>query len=180
MSKAERSVWNGMKKRCLDPANDSYKYYGGRGIKICSRWLKSFDDFYSDMGPRPSEKHSIDRINNNGNYEPGNCRWALPFDQNNNKSDNRIIEHDGKRLTAGQWERELGLWDGEVHYRLSLGWSEFKSLSIPSRPKESLGEIKERAKRFKRSRKGQNADVIAKSIESLWRREAARNRYNFK
>lgn len=76
--------WAAMHRRCIYPCHEQFRNYGGRGIKVCSRW-QSFDAFLADMGPRPSPKHSIDRIDNDGNYEPNNCRWALPAEQSLNK-----------------------------------------------------------------------------------------------
>lgn len=88
----EYGSWNNMRYRCLNPNSQFYYRYGGRGIKICDRWLNSFDNFLKDMGfrPEPKEKYSLDRIDNNGNYEPSNCRWATASQQQNNK--NRIMK----------------------------------------------------------------------------------------
>lgn len=83
-SSSEYRVWLGMKQRCLNPKNPSYSYYGGRGIRVCDSWVGSFEMFLSDMGPRPSLAYSIDRRNNDGNYEPGNCIWATHTEQMNN------------------------------------------------------------------------------------------------
>ena len=82
----EYNTWSSMKQRCLNPNNPHYKYYGGRGIKICDRWLNSFENFFTDMGKRPKGKYSIDRIDNYGNYEPENCRWVKTELQALNKS----------------------------------------------------------------------------------------------
>lgn len=82
----EYQVWSNMKTRCLNSNSRSYKYYGERGIKICKKWLKSFNAFYRDMGPRPSPDFSIDRIDNDGDYTPNNCRWATWEQQASNKS----------------------------------------------------------------------------------------------
>ncbi len=82
----EYSTWLGMKDRCNNPNNDRYRNYGGRGITVCPEWSTSFKDFFSYLGPKPSPEHSIDRINNNGNYEPGNVRWATIAEQHENQS----------------------------------------------------------------------------------------------
>ena len=82
---SEYRAWRSMKDRCTNPKDTDFHHYGGRGITVCERWISSFVDFYSDMGPKPTSDHSIDRINNNGNYEPGNCKWSTWIEQNNNK-----------------------------------------------------------------------------------------------
>ncbi len=78
-------TWTAMKDRCSNPKNKAYANYGGRGIAVCDRWMNSFESFYADVGDRPSDQHSIDRINNDGNYEPSNCRWATKSQQQSNQ-----------------------------------------------------------------------------------------------
>jgi hypothetical protein len=110
-----------MKERCLNPNTYNYADYGGRGITMAEEWM-SFEAFYRDMGEPPSSKHSIDRIDNDGNYEPSNCRWADISVQSNNRRNNVYIEWNGRRQTVDQWAREMGIRSHTLNTRLRKGW----------------------------------------------------------
>jgi hypothetical protein len=111
-----------MRDRCKSPANyHSYHNYGGRGIKVCERWEASFDDFMEDMGPRPTPDHQLDRIDNEGDYEPGNCRWVTRKVNNNNRSTNRRITYKGVTKNLKEWADHLGVHDGTLHGWLGKG-----------------------------------------------------------
>jgi len=105
---AEYRTWSHMKDRCNNPNDKRYHCYGGRGIKICDAWNNSFESFFTDMGERP-EGMTIDRIDNNGDYEPSNCRWASTKTQCNNKRTNRMFTYNGKTQTMQQWADEYNL-----------------------------------------------------------------------
>jgi hypothetical protein len=113
--------WHSMKQRCCDPNADQYPLYGKRGIKVCNRWLHSFENFVADMGERPVGT-TIDRIDSNGNYEPGNCRWATAEEQNNNTRSNHFILFRGKTKTLAQWSHEVGISESTVSSRIGRGW----------------------------------------------------------
>lgn len=117
----EHFVWLSIIRRCTNPKQKSWDKYGGRGIKICDRWLYSFENFYADMGPRPSPKHSIDHRDNDGDYEPNNCRWATQIEQANNTRRNHFVEFNGKRQTISQWARELGINMHTLNKRINRG-----------------------------------------------------------
>jgi hypothetical protein len=117
----EYRAWSAMKLRCANPNNEQYHNYGGRGITVCDRWRQSFAAFLVDMGPRPSPRHSIDRIDNNGNYEPGNCRWATSREQNRNRRNNIVLTHDGRTMCLADWARELGVPRGTLLARYRDG-----------------------------------------------------------
>lgn len=128
---AEYKVWQGMQQRCNNDNDHSYCNYGGRGITVCERWLHSFENFLSDMGFKPSSEHSIDRIDNNGNYEPGNCRWATKEEQANNRRNNVMCIYNGKEYTASQLAREYGININTFYSRLSAGMSVYEALNTP-------------------------------------------------
>jgi hypothetical protein len=128
---AEYRIWRGMKQRCSDPNCLAWPDYGGRGIAVCDRWKNDFEAFLADMGPRPSARHSIDRIDVNGHYEPGNCRWATQKEQCRNTRRNRFIEVDGKRALLIEWAERLGVDASVVEGRLARGWSERDAVSKP-------------------------------------------------
>ena len=125
------SSWAMMLDRCRNTNNKRYHRYGGRGIKVCERWL-AFDNFLADMGERPSTELTLDRIDNDGNYEPSNCRWANRKQQANNRSSNHLISAFGETLTLAQWCEKTGLSHPTIHNRLKRGWPPEKALNRPS------------------------------------------------
>ena len=118
----EYHSWKSMLQRCTNPKNKAFARYGGRGIVVCERW-RTFQHFMTDMGPQPSPEHSIDRINNDGNYEPGNCRWATVSQNNSNKSTCFKIEYNGRIQTATEWAQEIGVSRQAFTARLKRGYS---------------------------------------------------------
>lgn len=124
-------IWAGMRERCQNVNAPAYANYGGRGIKVCDRW-KKFENFIADLGERPAGM-SLDRIDNDGNYEPGNCRWATREEQNNNQRKTVWLEHRGERKTKTQWARALGISLSTLHNRLKVGWSVAAALDTPVR-----------------------------------------------
>ena len=111
-----------MKSRCHDPRMMDYKYYGGKGVKVCARWEK-FLNFFADMGHPPTDAHTLDRIDSNGDYEPGNCKWSTMQEQVNNRGNNRHITYDGRTLTIGEWTRVVGVRHGTLLRRFKKGLS---------------------------------------------------------
>lgn len=122
-----------MRQRCSLPNNVAFANYGGRGIRVCARWEESFEAFVEDMGERPSLQHFIDRIDSDGHYEPGNCRWATMAEQQCNRRNNRLITCDGKTMTISQWAVELGCGRATIGMRLASGWSTRDAVTTPVR-----------------------------------------------
>lgn len=126
----EHNSWGHMKQRCLNKKCANYSGYGGRGIKICKRWLK-FENFISDMGKRPGPRFTIERIDNDGDYKPGNCRWATHKEQVNNQGSNTMVTLDGITKNVSQWALEIGVSAKLLNERLRHGWNVEEAFSIP-------------------------------------------------
>lgn len=124
----EYSTWSGMKGRCLNKKDTRYFDYGGRGISICREWIDSFESFLSDMGVAPSADHQIDRIDNNGNYEPDNCKWASRTENSNNKRNNYNLTINGETKTLANWEKFSGINQSTIKRRVTREWSSDKLL----------------------------------------------------
>ena len=119
----EYNSWRGMNRRCSSPSDLDFHRYGGRGINVCGRWRESFAAFFADMGPRPSPEHTIDRIDNNKEYSPENCRWTTWTVQHRNRRDNRLLTFDGRTLCLAAWAEETGVGYQVIHGRLARGYT---------------------------------------------------------
>lgn len=126
----EYRIWEKMKRRCEVSSDPAFRYYGGRGIRVCERWA-SFDAFLEDMGRRPSLKHSIDRIDNDGDYTPSNCRWATRRDQCRNQRSNVRVEYRGKSYVLSELVDLLGKDYMLVYLRIRRGWDVDRAINEP-------------------------------------------------
>jgi hypothetical protein len=124
-------IWTGIRKRCNNPKCKSYKWYGGRGVKISDKW-DNFIDFYNDMKEGYADDLSLDRINPNGNYEPGNCRWATSKIQNRNRRNNNVITYNNKSKTLAEWAELSGNNYTVINYRIKNGWDIEKAIFSPT------------------------------------------------
>lgn len=123
-------AWINMRLRCYDEKTKDFHLYGGRGIQVCDRWLKSFDAFLADMGPRPEGKYSLDRWpNKNGNYEPGNCRWATWIQQANNRNNNVMFVVDGREISIAEAASRMNISHHAIRRRLKKGWPIDRAIS---------------------------------------------------
>lgn len=129
---SEYYCWVNIKTRCTNPNTKNWKYYGGRGITLCKCW-ETFENFYEDMGPKPSAEHTIERKNNELGYCKENCCWVLKFKQAANKRNNHYIEFRGQIKHVAEWARELGIPESRLRMRLHNGWDCIKALTTPYR-----------------------------------------------
>lgn len=127
----EYEAWSGLKDRCTNQRKPSYKNYGGRGITFCERW-RSFENFFADMGPRPSPAYTLERVDNEKGYEPSNCKWATHLEQSRNRRGNVRLTFNGQTLCVADWAQRLGMSPYTLYSRLSRSkWSAEKALSTP-------------------------------------------------
>lgn len=126
----ECRAWHHMHDRCGDPDHPSYHRYGGRGITVCAEWL-DFETFYRDMGPRPSPKHTLERIKNDLGYCKDNCKWATRAEQAHNNRRTRLITFNGETLCLREWARRIGVHHSTIANRIQAGWSMERVLTRP-------------------------------------------------
>ncbi len=157
-------IWNTMIGRCTNPKDRQFKNYGGRGIGVCERW-RTFSNFWDDMCPRPEPRLELDRIDNDGNYEPGNVRWATRSQQMRNTRVNRIVEINGEKAPMIVWAERLGIKMGAVTSRLVRGWSDVDALTTTPMRRFSL---EERTAVLERLKNGERAADIARSLGVTW------------
>lgn len=125
----EYTSWKAMEHRCQNPLASHFGLYGGRGIKVCERWSK-FEHFLEDMGKRPTPQHSLDRINPDGHYEPGNCRWASKKEQSYNRRDNAVFTAHGVTKHVREWAKDLGLGINAIPARIKNGWDPVMAVTV--------------------------------------------------
>lgn len=128
---AEYTTWQQMKDRCFNAHSSAYKYYGGRGIRVCDEWQVSYERFLRDVGPKPSACSSLDRIDYNGHYEPTNVRWATPIQQGRNRRSNRVVGAFGVARTISEWCEKTGLNHTTLTARLDNGWEPETAITTP-------------------------------------------------
>lgn len=127
-------IWSGMKARCTNINDDGYPHYGARGVRVCERWLRSFEAFLADMGQAPSKRHTLERIDNTGDYEPANCRWATPQEQARNRPGfNRLLTFLGQTKCLSEWAEEIGVFPKTLWMRLQAGYTVERALTQPLR-----------------------------------------------
>lgn len=163
---SEYRSWAGAHDRCKNKKRRGYKNYGGRGIKVCARW-SSFALFLDDLGPKPTLKHTIERNDVNGHYEPGNCRWATKAEQMRNLRRFVYVEYDGQRMLLLDVVAKLGLNRSVVFGRLKMGWSLDESLSAPVRSRMKNGTKEPKIKLLK-SPKPKPAKLPHQSVPTPW------------
>lgn len=133
----EYNSWQSMKDRCLNPNMPHFHRYGGRGITVCDRWRDSFANFLADMGRRPTPKHTLDRIDNDGPYSPENCRWATRHEQTRRGhrvlANIRALTHDGETMSVAEWAERKGIRPQTLALRLRRGWSVERALTTSVR-----------------------------------------------
>lgn len=170
------ATWNNMLQRCENPDNKKYPHYGGRGIRVCARWsvrgnrhigTPGFDAFCFDMGPRPSRRHTLERKDTNGNYEPDNCIWAVHKVQQRNRRNNHILTFRGRSQPIAAWAEEVGISQLRLRGRVAAqGWSVERTLTTPIRQRMTKFRDAEHqrraeaARRFRERNPGRGAHAV--------------------
>lgn len=138
----EYSTWRCLLQRALNPKNARFKDYGGRGIGVCQRWRENFLNFLDDVGHRPTPNHSLDRIDNDKDYSPENCRWATRSEQQRNTRRSRMLTYEGETRCITEWSTIKGICEMTLHYRISVKGMPIKeAFETPLRARRKAGRI---------------------------------------
>lgn len=173
---ATYTIWQAIKRRCNNESDVRFNDYGGRGISIDESWAVSFERFISDMGIRPSPRHQIDRIDNNGDYEPSNCRWATRKENARNKRNNVVLSARGMSMCVSEWSEILGVSQGVISARIRRGWSEERALfgdrhkKVYNTPEGQFKTLKEVQEFYSMSSSGVHSRFKSKNFPD-WRIE---------
>ena len=159
----EYSVWKNIRRRCNNKKRDDYERYGGRGIRVCERW-DDFELFLEDMGHRPSDKHSIDRIDNDKDYNPENCRWVTSTEQQRNKGNNYYIEYNGETMCMSAWAEKLGFSRDLLKNRIYRGWSIEKAFTTPKKEQPNKRYIDYIGEKYRLSELARKFSISSKTL----------------
>jgi hypothetical protein len=140
----EMRIWIKMKRRCFAPDEHGYENYGARGIGVCEAWKHDFKKFFDDVGPRPTAKHTLERIDNNGHYEPGNVRWATRKEQQRNRRTNHLITFGGQTLCLAEWAERIGISSSAMNGRFRRGWTIEECVTVPPMKQFDQSQSKKR------------------------------------
>jgi hypothetical protein len=172
----EYRAWQTMRLRCTVPTNPAWKDYGGRGISVCDRWRDDVAAFVADMGPKPSRKHELDRIDNDRGYEPGNCRWVLRKTNCRNRRSSKWIEFRGARRLFVELCDEFGIRADTAKHRMEeLGWDAERTFTTPVRPKSPKGHAKPPPPRIRPPARSGIRNIHWNSTKQRWRVRACVN-----
>lgn len=156
-------IWRNMLTRCYNAKSSKYSNYGGRGIKVCERWRGSFENFYADVGDPPTDKHSLDRINTNGDYTSENTRWATQSRQCRNRVNTKLYEHNGVSKSLPDWADEFGVTISFLTARVIIaGWTIEKAISTPN--KQSLARSLDMPSLIERYKAGESMNALATEV----------------
>lgn len=134
-------IWVGIKKRCYNENSKSYKWYGGKGVRVCKSWLEGFQNFYNDMIDGYSDTLTLERENPNGDYEKSNCKWATYTEQARNKTNSVYYEVNGERKTLAEWSEITGVNSSTISNRIKVGWPSDRIFDKPKRKVASMESI---------------------------------------
>ncbi len=165
------SSWSSMIARCYEPRCNGYERYGGRGITVSDRWRGDggFERFLADVGERPSRAHSLDRIDNDRPYEPGNVRWVTPKEQQRNRRDNVRVSAFGREATLAEWSERTGIPDYQIARRLKSGWPAEQALTQTTDRNQYIEHAGERLTRAQwASRLGLDVSTITFRLNHGW------------